>query len=223
MFGQWNIAICQSLTGINGLVSIPTAYIPDHGEVFIGTNWLDKDYLSYGSGGYNALVNYATIGYLPFLEIALRATRLMHHPEPHTIGDRMVIMRFQPLKESKYLPSIVLGAHDFIYTHPAKPTNNFNALYLVSSKGLEIEPFLERIEVHLGYGTDWLKAKNHEFVGLFGGILVTPRQFITLMLEYDAKKPNIGAKLSIFNRIDVILCFLKFDSFSFGLSYKFRL
>ncbi len=95
---QWNFAVAQSLTGINGLISIPTGYIPEHGEVFIGTNWVDRHYLSYGSGNYDALVNYAAIGYLPFLEIALRATRLMDHPEVHTIGDRMIIVRLRLMR-----------------------------------------------------------------------------------------------------------------------------
>lgn len=223
LFSQWNIAIAQSLTGTKGLISIPIGYIPEHGEVFIGTNFIAKNYLAYGSGNYNAVVNYANIGYLPFLEIALRATRLMNHPEPHTIGDRMIIVRLCPVKESQYLPSVVLGAHDFIYTNPEKPTNNFNTLYISASKGLEIKPFIHRIEFHLGYGTDWIKARNHEFIGLFGGVSIIPRQFINLMAEYDAEKINLGARLIILNHINVIVCLLNFDTFSFGLSYRFRI
>ena len=114
------------------------------------------------------------------------------------IGDRMISVRLRPLKESRFFPAFALGAHDFArVTGTAIPTNNFNALYLSASKGFGLRPVIDRIDFHLGYGTDWLEAKNHQFVGLFGGVSISPRPFIAFMLEYDAERINCGLQISI--------------------------
>ncbi len=214
----------QSLTGTSGLITIPTAEILKDGEVSFGANFINKEYFAYGFNNYHGLSNFATIGYLPFLEISFRLTRRLDYPEPQAIGDRMISVRLRPLKESRFFPALVLGAHDFArVTGTAIPTNNFNALYLSASKGFGLRHVIHRVDFHLGYGTDRIEALDHQFVGPFGGISISPRPFLRFMLEHDAEKLNCGLRISILDHIDFLAALIDFKVISGGTSFRFRL
>jgi len=43
------------------------------------------------------------------------------------------------------------------------------------------------------------------------------------MLEHDAEKFNCGMRMSMLDHLELLVAFLKFDTFSGGISYKFRL
>jgi len=216
-------SIAQSLTGTSGLVTIPTAEVLEDREISFGSSWLNKEWLAYSNNEYHSMINFVTIGYLPFLEISLRLTRLLNHPGASAFGDRMIGVRLRLLKESKSLPSFVLGIHDFLWSVSGYPTNFFNALYLSTSKSLRFDSLIDRIQLHLGYGTDWLEAENHQFAGLFGGISVSPRPFIAFMLEYDAERINCGLQISIFDHIELLAAISDFNTLSGGMVYKFKL
>jgi len=221
---QTNSNACQSLAGNTGLITIPTAEMLGHGSIYFGTSWFNKKYFNYANNNYDGMANFVTMGYLPFVEISLRLTRKLDFPQPQALGDRMIIVRVRPIKESKYLPSIVFGAHDFVWSVVSGlQTNNFNALYLVASKGISIEPFINKAEFHLGYGLDWLKARDREFVGLFGGVSLSPKPFINFSLEYDSDKINGGLQISVFDHLHIMITLLNFDSISGGLGYKFKI
>jgi hypothetical protein len=217
-------SLAQSLTGTSGLITIPTAEILKDGEVSFGANFMNKEYFAYGDNKYHGLANFATIGYLPFLEISFRLTRKLDYPEPQAIGDRMVSVRLRPLKESRFFPAFALGIHDFArVTGTVIPTNNFNALYLSASKGFGLRPVIDRIDFHLGYGTDWIEALDHQFVGPFGGVSISPRPFIRFILEHDAEKLNCGLRISILDHIDFLAALIDFKVVSGGTSFRFRL
>jgi len=211
------VANSSSLTGTTGLLFIPTAEMPEDGEISFGLNLLNKKYLSYGDNQYHGLANYVSLGYLPFLEVSLRLTRSIGSPEPQALGDRTICIRLRLFKEGRLLPSIVWGLHDPI------GTRYFNALYLVGSKNSRLSDTI-KIGFHLGYGVDWMKPRHPpQFVGLFGGVSLSTTSFITFMFEHDAEKFNCGIQMSIFDRVGLLLALLNFDSFSGGASYKFRL
>jgi len=223
---QCEHGITQSLTGTTGLVTIPTAEMPKDGEISFGTNWLNKKYLVLFDSNreYHGMVNFMTLGYLPFLEISLRLTRHLNFPASQAIGDRMPSVRLRLFKENEFFPSVVLGAHDFMAVFGGLGrSNNFNVLYLATSKTFRLDSFVNRIEFHLGYGTDWIKARHHQFVGLFGGVSLSPSPFIALMLEHDAEKFNCGMRISVLDHVEVLVAFLNLDTFSSGISYKFSL
>jgi len=209
--------IAQSLTGTTGLITIPTAEMPRDGEISFGLNLINKKYLVLFDSNkeYHGMANFMTLGYLPFLEISARLTRLLNHPQPQALGDRMVSVRLRLFKENEFFPSIVLGLHD--------PVGNkhFNASYLVASKNFR--PSHTTMDFHLGYGVEWIEAAQHQFIGLFGGISLSPTPFIALMLEHDSEKFNCGMRMSILDHVEILLAFLNFDTFSGGISYKFRL
>jgi hypothetical protein len=215
---QYEHGAAQSLTGTTGLVTIPTGEKLNDGEISFGVNLLNKKHLDYFSGRQHSNAYFVTIGYLPFLEIGLRFTRAWH-PGPSSVGDRMASVRLKLMQERAEVPSLVLGAHDFL----SNVGSHFNALYLVASKTVPFKFPVGKTALHLGYGVDWLDARNHEFAGLFGGISWSPNKIIVLMLEHDAVRFNSGVRLFLFNHLGLLVAFQNFDSLSAGLSYRFTL
>ena len=187
----------------------------EDGEISFGSSWLNKEHFVYGSNQHHGMANFITLGYLPFLEISARLTRRLNYPAPQALGDRMVSVRLRVLKENAFFPSVVAGIHDPI------GTKRFNALYLVTSKSVHL--FRTTTAVHLGYGFDRIEAQQRQFVGLFGGVSVSPSPFVTLMLEHDAERFNCGARVSILDHVELLVAFLNFDALSVGASYKLRL
>jgi len=206
--------ITNSLTGPTGLITIPTAEMSEDGEISFGLNLINK-YFVYRSY-YNTIIGSITLGYLPFLEITPRLTIPLDIPELRGFGDRIICIRLRPFKENGFFPSIVLGVHD-----PVGITNQFNASYLVASKSFHL--FRTTMDFHLGYGVDWIEAERYQFVGLFGGISLSPKPFIAFMLEHDAEQFNCGMQISVLNHIELLVAFLNFDTFSGGISCKFKL
>lgn len=206
-----------SLTGSTGLISIPTAEMAKDRELSFGLSWLDKEYLSLYSGQYNTIVAYVTLGYLPFLEISPRLTRWTTTRQiPYIgIGDRMVGIKLRLFSENTFFPSVVLGMND--------PLGNsfYNASYIVTSKSFKISPI--EMDFHLGYGVDWIEAIRHQFVGLFGGISLSPMEFLAIMMENDGEKFNLGIKISLFHRMEFLLALMDFTIFSGGMGYKFKI
>ena len=135
----------------------------------------------------------------------------------------MPSVRFGLLKENEFLPSMVLGAHDFMWAFGGTQAIHFNALYMVASKHLHLDTFLCKIGIHLGYGTDWMKAAHHEFVGLFAGVSLCPSKYIAFMFEHDAEKFNGGLRITVLDHVQLLVAFLDFDTFFAGLSYRFFL
>lgn len=204
--------IAQSLTGTTGLVTIPTAEMPKDGEISFGLNWSNRKSFLNSTKNYSGFIS---LGYLPFIEISGRLTRCLNLPKEMGIGDRMASIRLRPFIENAFFPSVVLGVHDLV------GTRTFHASYLAISKSFC--PSGIGMNIHLGYGVDWIEADRHQFVGLFGGISLSPKEFITLMLEYDAEKFNCGVRLFILNHLELLVALLDFDTFSGGIRYKFQL
>ncbi len=215
----------QSLTGTTGLISIPTAEIAEDRQVIFGASLLHRKYLDYTDRKFNAMAYYVTLGYLPFLEVSLRFTRRDYPPELRnsSVGDRMLSLRVQVLKEGKYIPMFSLGCHDVGTTLDKGSARHFNCLFLTLSKNFLIEGVSDEIGLHVGYGSDCMESVNHEFTGIFGGVLFKLNSFADLMLEFDSEKINGGARVLIFNRIRLLFSMIHFDVFSFGASYRFSI
>jgi hypothetical protein len=197
---------------------------------------VDREYNTYGAKRlYNVYMPktdlyryYVTMGYLPFMEVSIRlAGNYRFRLKDFSIQwppDRGASVRIRLLKEKKYTPALVAGAHDFLSAFEDDKAIWFNALYLVGTKN--IMPFHDvpvEFGISLGYGTDRMEAKHHEFVGLFGGASVQYRNFATVMFEYDTEKVNGGVKFVFFRHLRLILALLNMNSFSSGVSYAFLL
>jgi hypothetical protein len=211
-FGNCNAG---TLNGSVGLVTVPTAEMPGDREVSFGMNWLDRNSHLSDTSRYNTIIAYATVGYLPFLEISPCLTRYAtnQHVRCLGLGARSVTIRLRLFSERTVAPSVVLGLQDPLGIKES------NASYLVGSKSFR--PHQVDVDLHLGYGVDWIEAKEHQFLGLFGGVSLSPKPFVALMLEHDSDRLNCGMRIFIFNRLEVLLAFLDFDKFSGGMSYRF--
>jgi len=223
------ISCAQSLTGMSGGYSIPTAELQKDKSVWFGYSFLNKKYNKvWNDDPRNVHIGYATINYLPFLEIGLRVS----YPEGANqegdkkyIGDRMISARIKPLNEGKWHPSVVIGLQGFYTTTDEGSASYFNSTYLVITKNFAINKVFKNVGLSLGYGSDVMPASTYQFIGLFGGIKITPQYlgFLELMLEYDANNWNIGSRITILKHIIILAGFEGMDSFSGGISYRFML
>lgn len=208
----------QSVTGVSGDFTIPTAEILNDGELRFGSCFLPKDYMNGSEGNkYDGLLFAGSLGFLPNLEIGLRITYFIDRPDNY-MGDRMLFVRYRILSEGEYLPAVVFGAHDFFGPAGGLKTLHFNSLYLTASKNI-IDMFdLTDIRLTMGYGSDIIDAAGHQFIGLFGGIVFSPLDWSELMIEYDAERWNGGMRITLFEDVKLFAGFLEFKHLSGGIS-----
>ncbi|HEX2191289.1 MAG TPA: YjbH domain-containing protein [Longimicrobiaceae bacterium] len=205
----------QTLTGPTGLVTVPTAELQPDGAVTAGLNRVDADFHRYDSPerrGHDALVQYATLGFLPFVEVGLRLTRVLDVPR-QALGDRFVSVRVRLVEEGAGTPAVALGVHDLV------GTRIFHAEYVAASKKLAAGP-LGEVGVHLGYGGDWLplRAEGRQFLGPFGGVSVAPRPWAVLLVEHDAERVNAGLRLLPW-RLSFLAALHDLRALSWGIGY----
>ena len=126
---------CQSLTGLTGLLNVPTAELLKDGEISLGVSYLNKKYLSASFKNDDGLAYYVTLGFLPFTELSIRFTKRMAPAD--ALGDRMFSFRIRVIQEKEVIPSILIGIHDPIHSTENR-TNRFTAAYLVITKNILI-------------------------------------------------------------------------------------
>ncbi len=205
--------------------------------MFLGYSYLNSKYYDLYSVGknYTYSLGYFTITFLPFAEVSVRVTYPNGYNKDHEDiinGDRMISGRLQPLRERKYLPSIVIGLQGFYKTtgegliNPdGKGASYFNSSYIVMTKNFRPKNILGKIGITAGYGADVIAANTYQFIGFFGGINISPKnmEYLELMLEYDADKWNTGIRLTILKHIVLLAGLEGMDAFSFGINYRFLL
>lgn len=209
----------QSIVGMSGDYIIPTANLTKDGELNAGVSFFNRKYFEYRefSGKEDAVFYYLNLGYLPFLELGLRITSLAQHPRlVGGVGDRMVNIKIRLFKENEIIPNIVVGLHDILGVLHRDSSTHFNSLFLVLTKNLDKFLF-EKVSFTLGFGSSMLKARGHQFVGIFGGVSVKIFSFLEFLSEYDAKRFNLGIKIKFFNRLTFIGGVQNFEAFSGGL------
>ncbi|MFA5806379.1 MAG: YjbH domain-containing protein [Melioribacteraceae bacterium] len=212
------------MEGLTGLLTIPTAEMQPDRQVSFGVSYIQRDYVSFGSYRYDAYSPYVTISFLPFVEASVRLTRLINlQGSGQAIGDRTPSVRLRFIEEGQYSPAIVLGMHDLLGVFGGESAIHNNALYVVTSKHIATTSFLSEIGFHLGYGVDWIKADNHNFVGLFGGIDFKFFNTLELMTEYDGTHSNGGIRVKFFDHITLLGGWLRWKYFSGGAGVSFGL
>ena len=212
----------QSLTGMSGLLSVPTSELNKDRTIIVGTNYLNKKYLAYTKENYSAFDIYITMAYLHFLELGVRVTRVPNLPEgSHHNVDRMFSFRLRLIEEGFYVPSVAVGANNPLSTR--EDANHFNSLYVVTTKSFQMNSILQNISFTLGYGSDIIKAADHEFIGVFGGISFQISDFLDLISEYDANHLNGGIKILLLDHFHFLLCWKGYKYFNGGFAFQFRI
>ncbi len=204
---------------MSGLLNIPSADMQADGTFFMGANYLPKINLptiyhrNTDTGNY-----YFNLTFLPFLEVAYKMTLNNTSEEFHQ--DRSASFRLQLIKESDYLPAITVGVNDF---HTTSVSNqHFEANYIVFTKHFKINR--TDFGVTSGYGTDLIMKKS-QFIGLFGGLSISPAFFkpLKLMAEYDCKGINLGGSLLLFNHLYLFSMAQHLQYFAGGVAYHIYL
>jgi hypothetical protein len=169
---------------------------------------------------------FVTTSFLPFAEISIRFTRVIGLDDySSTVGDRMASARLQPLNEGKYHPSVVIGFQNFFTTLSSGGASHFNSTYIALTKNFHLPKVLDNIGLTAGYGSEIFTAADYQFIGLFGGIKITPQylEFLEMMFEYDGDKWNAGARVTILKHVVLLGGLEGLDAFSGGVSYRFML
>lgn len=209
------------LGGFSAVLTVPTARTLPDGVVAAGLGFIPKPYAVFGGDEYNNLAYFATIGFLPGLEISLRATRAQDYYLA-SIGDRMASVRLRGLPETRFTPAVTLGLHDVIAIQGEEGW--FNALYLVATKEVKMHKHFN-CEATFGYGVDWISARAHEFAGKFGGLSFGVAGVLFLKSEYDTQRFNYGAGVRVKSLLTAQVMFIagKKDHAAFGLTLQHRL
>ncbi len=212
----------HTLTGLTGLMNVPSAVMQKDGSLFFGVSYLNHHHTKVFHAEYNrdVLAYYANLTFLPFVEMAFRNSGPLNVPGKAFQVDRMFSARIQLLKEYKHIPSFVFGAHDFLSTSRRKKPF-FGAIYTVATKHFNIVK--NNLGLTVGYGFDYFK--HNQFEGLFGGLTFTPSFLpqIKLMVEHDSKVINIGSEFILFNRLELLGVLQDWKNFSGNLAFKILL
>jgi hypothetical protein len=220
------ILCCQSTSGIPGYVRIPTATFNRDGTFFIGTGFLPKNYLEYSKYQYDAGTAFASITFLPFVEVDFRFTRQLNYPNYKShVSDRMPSIRIRLFNEKKWIPSVVIGVQDFLTSIESGDARHFQSSYLVVTKGVQIKPLELKIEATIGYGANWLISKNYELLGLWGGFCLNWNKikWINLMADYDGTVISTGIEAICFQHLYIKAGVVGFNSFTGCISYHIYL
>lgn len=209
--------------GFNAILTAPTARLVPDGYAVIGVGYIPSPYALFEVPGHDNLAYFATLGFLPFLEVSIRATLSMDTEYP-SIGDRMLSFRSRLLKETDRRPALVIGLHDIAgLIDRTEGTNNyFTALYLVATKSRRLSG-LANLEATLGYGVDWITAPSHEFDNLFGGVSAGFRNTLFVKGEYDAHRFNFGIGVKGGEFISANILLMDGSKLAYGANIRTRL
>jgi len=213
--------------GGTGLMEIPTARILEDGEIRFG--YAEADPYRWYAGG---------MGVFPGLELSGRYTEIKNIPSGlgaayGAYKDKAFDLKYQILPESKKLPAIALGLHDF------HGTRLFKAQYLVISR--QIFP----VDFTIGLGHGRLRGPasfpSSDKLGLFGGIEWALHDRLHLLAEYNpieyekdkaeirgvpegAEWPvNIGARIKVFPGVNLGVSFQRGDTIGFMIHAQAKL
>lgn len=200
------ITYSQSIVGTNGQFFIPTAEMHPDRTLVLGAGYIPTGYFQ----RYNRKVNpgmptFVTVSLLPFVEVMFRYTHELNmrvNPQTRYYPDRMFAGRIRLLKESKYIPSLAVGANDFTKALglSTAPTN-YSATYIVGTKSFVFNALT--LSTTLGYGVDVLDLNRYDFLGAFGGVELSHKRFAssTVALEYDTRNLHLSVGHTFFDRL----------------------
>lgn len=217
------------MTGMTGLLSIPSAEMQKDKTVILGIGFLNKEFTP-TAFDYNTLNYYLNITILPFLEIGysctlFKATSESMSPQKGRFvnQDRAFSFRLRPIKEGKYIPAIVIGVTDITDNFLTSNLSNsyYNGIYLTATKHFLVKK--EMIGIHLAY--TYTKRTDARIKGLSVGVNYIPSvaPCLNLIAEVGGKELNIGATYLFFNHLFVQALLQRGQYFSGGVGYKIYL
>jgi hypothetical protein len=220
----------QSLTGTNGLFKIPSAFVSQDGQSYVGASFYPKgSYELYNSGDrFPGMPTFVTLSLYDRLEFMFRYTHQLGHevsPETQYFPDRMFTLRYNALKEGKNHPAITIGLHDVSEAlGGTTATPWFLSTYLVASKTIEANSLT--ISPTFGYAFDIFgNSRPMIFDGFFGGFEISSNKlpFFSAVAEYDSDVFNVALKTTLLDHLHFAVGLLDMKSLSGFFTYRFNL
>jgi hypothetical protein len=218
----------QSITGTQGQFFIPTAEMHEDRTLVLGAGYIPKGYFQrYDSSINPGMSTFVTVSILPFVEVMFRYTHELNmrvNPQTKYYPDRMFAGRIRLMKESKYFPSIVVGANDFTKALGlSTASTNYSATYAVATKSFEFKKI--QFSTSFGYGFDVLELDRYNFLGFFGGVNLKHSQLknSSISFEYDSKNIHFSLSHTFFDRIVLKAGLWDLNKPAGMIAYKYQL
>jgi hypothetical protein len=210
-----------SMSGTSGMLMTPTPDLVEDRNLVAGASFVDKKWAVNNRDKYDNLAYFATMGFLPRLEVSLRLTilpgsRFVPGAADRSIKDRMVSLKALLIREKGPRPSLAVGSEDLT------GTRRYHTFFAVMGKSFSLGPGGE-CRLHFGAGAGWIDAANHPLDGVFGGVSKRLWRGGELLAEYDTDKVNVGVGFEPLRNIRVVLSALNVESFAGSVHMRFRL
>ena len=227
LFNFHGMLSAQSINGMSGLLTLPSARMEQDKTVKAGINFLNKAFAP-SVFSYHTFNYYLNVTILPCLEVGYTCTlfkatdRFIPYKKGKFVNqDRALSIKFRPLKEGRYFPSVVLGTNDISPSNilTSNTTNKFfNSVYLAMSKHFIIRK--ETIGVHLAY--TYTKRIDARVKDLSLGVTYIPSfaPELNLIAEGTRNDLNVGATYLFFKHLFVQGVMQRGRYFSGGVGYK---
>lgn len=231
----WIGASAQQYYGMEGLINIPSADMDTVPVAHIGAHYLNQhmlpDNIKLDGEKYNSGTNYLTVQPFSWIEIGYGYTLEKFHKNKdpkREVGfyskDRYFSVRVQPICESKWWPSIVVGGQDVIGSEDKghSSSNKYKNFYVAGSKHIEL--WNQLVGLHLAY-RDWYLESNKKWNGVVGGLTIQPSFYRPLRFigEYDGDCVNVGADCTLFRYVMLQASLQNFQYFSGGVCLRIPL
>ena len=231
-------ALCisaQQYYGMGGLINVPSADMDTVPVAHIGVHYVNEymipDRMTIDGEKYNSWTNYLTVQPFRWIELGYGYTLQKFHKNGNKnaeVGfyskDRYFSVRLQPVWESEWWPSVVVGGQDVwgSFDKGESKSNFYRNYYIASSKHFDL---LEQyIGVHLAYRR-WELDCNKKWNGVVGGLTLQPSFFRPLRVigEYDGDGVNVGADCTLFRYVMLQASLQKCQYFSGGVCLRIPL
>lgn len=222
----------QQYYGMGGLLNVPSADMDTVPVAHLGAHYLNEhmipDIMTIDGDKYNSGTNYLSVQPFRWIEVGYGYTlEKLHWNEIPTerLGfyskDRYFSLRVQPVRETKWWPSVVLGGQDVwgSYDKGHSESNFYRNFYLAVSKHKEL--FGQYVGVHLAY-RHYIQSFNKKWNGVVGGLTLQPSFYRPLRLigEYDGQYVNVGADCTLWRYLMLQASLQKFRYFSGGVCLR---
>ena len=224
---------------MSGLFHTPTAEMDTVGTARIGVHYIDrgmmpasdyftlKDDVTGERHPFNTFSYYMSLTPFRWVELSYTCVGLARGPKlpDYTSKDRHFSVKFNPVREGKWWPSICIGAVDFMGStlNPATSQQFFCNYYLSGSKHLTVGNG-HSIALHASYRY-YLKEYNKQFQGIVGGITFSPSfaRNVRTAVEWDGIHVNCGVDALLWNHLLLQAFLLDGHRFSAGICFKTNL
>lgn len=213
----------QQYTGLEGLLHCPSADMHGKGTGRVSLSYLNRNAMP--EHYLNDIFAYS-LAYSPFDWAEISFTGLVRKVESIVYQDRMASVKFRPLKENKWWPSVVIGCNDplsTIRTTAEEEGNNMMCnFYVAISKHFETKA--GTIGLHTAYRR-FKKTVNTKWNGIVGGLTFSPcfYQDARITAEYDGAGFNVGGEIKVLKHFSIQAICYGMRYFNCGICFEINL